>query len=899
MKVIKCLIWMVIISGGMHAQSEIEVYNPLKKWFSSEYKVKWWWLLKAVEGKAGISNFGYYLSCGGLYAGIGYKNFGVASALEVIFPVIEIKQEYRNNTLVDVYEDKEEGGIIPLYLYYIPFWGVTSVEGNAFKGKIPYIFLCVPIYGATTYHEKFFPGFHIGMGLEWFVPLASIGLELGFMNYSFSYYYSYKSYYYYFPSFYLTAKLSLWSGFGSIGKIKKILPPYLEVTAGFEDRDKNKILSRNDEGVLNVEIYNKGKGEARNSVLKVEIKEKEFAEKIDVENPYLNLGNIKPFGKRKISFKLKPKGELVTGKFNVRFVLEYETEFGEKEAEEYYITIRTASLAGMIKVAFTNIEPSGLPSWIIPTIPEYADYEVEYSPPNLSIINLNTGEEKVFKVKDRDEAMNKAKGFFLAWDKEEPQIIYPTGKGRIRARKIRLPLRLVDDRKIEELKIYVNDKLFKTEKFTERTEAEREYVIPLKMGINRIRLVLTDWMNKKTEKELVFTRIRGGEGTFLAGTLPEAEPPPKLVVKAYPSDRNNTIVGGNEEGLVVSVTNKGKGVAKWVRVVLEGDEELVNLWGKERNLEDIKPGETKRAVFSILMPTELKRRKAKIYVTVKEGRGYSPTKKPVFEFTLLPAEKEIVREELIEDVDFDIPEGRIKREKGYALIIGVSKYLNVKGPKYARNDAEIFKKYANKVLGIPERNIKVLLDERATGGLIKARLNDWLKRKKGFKIIFFSGHGAPDPENPREGDVYIVPYDGDPELKSTLISIKKELSKLPYNQGDTLILFLDACYSGGEGKSVQLASKPLTVSKLPETQAIIFASAEGAQPAKEFEKAKHGYFTYYTLLGLKGKADENKDGWITTKELYKYVKEKVSDATNYVQEPVLRPEKEIKLGKIE
>ena len=40
------------------------------------------------------------------------------------------------------------------------------------------------------------------------------------------------------------------------------------------------------------------------------------------------------------------------------------------------------------------------------------------------------------------------------------------------------------------------------------------------------------------------------------------------------------------------------------------------------------------------------------------------------------------------------------------------------------------------------------------------------------------------------------------------------------------------------------------------------------------------------------------DDWITTTELYNFVKEKVADATNNVQIPVLRPEKGIRLGRI-
>jgi hypothetical protein len=41
----------------------------------------------------------------------------------------------------------------------------------------------------------------------------------------------------------------------------------------------------------------------------------------------------------------------------------------------------------------------------------------------------------------------------------------------------------------------------------------------------------------------------------------------------------------------------------------------------------------------------------------------------------------------------------------------------------------------------------------------------------------------------------------------------------------------------------------------------------------------------------------NDDSWVTIIELYNHVKAKVADATNNVQIPVLRPEREIKLGR--
>ena len=65
-------------------------------------------------------------------------------------------------------------------------------------------------------------------------------------------------------------------------------------------------------------------------------------------------------------------------------------------------------------------------------------------------------------------------------------------------------------------------------------------------------------------------------------------------------------------------------------------------------------------------------------------------------------------------------------------------------------------------LGFPERNIQLLIDERARKSGIEKTLEAWLpnQAKKSSRIfLYYSGHGAPEPA---KGESYIVPYDGDP-----------------------------------------------------------------------------------------------------------------------------------------
>lgn len=484
----------------------------------------------------------------------------------------------------------------------------------------------------------------------------------------------------------------------------------------------------------------------------------------------------------------------------------------------------------------------------------------------------------------------------LFGDKNVPQITLRLGKDRIFTTNDFLVISYLalDDLGVNRISVNRQDSIF-TKTYKGITQVSDSIFIPLKLGENQLDILCEDIVGNVSGRQVMVFRKKMEESTISSENrimIPIQRPTFDFSISLY--ENKNIWWGGEKIGFIVTVENKGKGKGD-VDIVLSGDEYLLKLFSKIRSIGEIEPGKTKSEVFTVDLPTEPPEKEATLYIELKEKIwGESPTKKEQIKVALVKAEKTIVEEtpELLYPIP-NIFEG--KRQKGYALIIGLSKYSNVLAPKYSKNDAEVFSEYVAKVFGIS--NSKSVYDDKATIGTIKANLTDWLKKKQGFKIIYFAGHGVPDPENPREGDVYLLPYDGDPELKSTLISLK-EIAELGANRDDTVLMFLDACFSGGEGRTVQLAQRPLVVAKISETNAITFAAAEGSQPSKEFEKAQHGYFTYYTLLGLKGRADVNGDGWITTTELYDFVKNKVSDATNNVQIPVLRPEKDIRIGRV-
>ncbi|MBD3285232.1 CHAT domain-containing protein [candidate division WOR-3 bacterium] len=198
---------------------------------------------------------------------------------------------------------------------------------------------------------------------------------------------------------------------------------------------------------------------------------------------------------------------------------------------------------------------------------------------------------------------------------------------------------------------------------------------------------------------------------------------------------------------------------------------------------------------------------------------------------------------------------------------------------------------------MPVGNIELLFDEEATWKSLESKI-EALGSRSGFTVLYFSGHGSFDVINPRSQEAFLAPYDWDPEDASSLLSVDWLLGEVEPGSGDTSLVILDACFTGGEGRSVEYAAKPAVMAKLPtEHKSIVLASSEGSQISLENEYTRHGMFTYYLLSGLKGNAPAD-GGWIYLDDLYDYVREQVETATSNRQTPVLKGEGEkIKLGR--
>lgn len=243
------------------------------------------------------------------------------------------------------------------------------------------------------------------------------------------------------------------------------------------------------------------------------------------------------------------------------------------------------------------------------------------------------------------------------------------------------------------------------------------------------------------------------------------------------------------------------------------------------------------------------------------------------------------------------PSSRTDGSTSWAVVVGIEKYREaLPAATHAENDARTFAEYAQKTLGIAPERIRLLTGERAGRADLASAFEEWLPRNvrdgAGTVYVFFSGHGAPDPET---GETFLVPWDADPAyLKTRGLSVKAlygELAKLPAHR---VVVLLDACFSGGGDRSVLAeGTRPLVPVRTarPESAQVVAFSASGAKETTGAARGKpHGLFSAHVFAALSGEADADSDGDVTLAELVAHVTGRVASEArldNREQTPVV------------
>ncbi|SFV75082.1 Serine/threonine protein kinase [hydrothermal vent metagenome] len=179
---------------------------------------------------------------------------------------------------------------------------------------------------------------------------------------------------------------------------------------------------------------------------------------------------------------------------------------------------------------------------------------------------------------------------------------------------------------------------------------------------------------------------------------------------------------------------------------------------------------------------------------------------------------------------------------------------------------------------------KTLTNKKATSDNILDGL-DWIDKEatsKDVVMIFIAGHGI----NDEKGNYYFLSYDANLErLRRTAVKwteIEDTISNLP----SKVILLADTCHSGnitGNRRDITSAVKSIINSG---SGSIIMTATTGSGYSYEQSSWGHGAFTKSLLEGMgQEKADYDKDGIVTIKEIDLYVTNRVKQLTDGKQKP--------------
>lgn len=220
----------------------------------------------------------------------------------------------------------------------------------------------------------------------------------------------------------------------------------------------------------------------------------------------------------------------------------------------------------------------------------------------------------------------------------------------------------------------------------------------------------------------------------------------------------------------------------------------------------------------------------------------------------------------------------------FALIIGNENYSSFQNNlqseqdvPFAINDANTFKTFAIKIFGVKKENLFYL--NNATSAQINQEIDRIIKlvnlRGDNAEFIFYyAGHGFPDEKSKTP---YLIPVDVTTSYLYNAISLDDLYLKLSNTKAKKVMVFIDACFSGGARESSLLVSRGVKVNpKITNVSKnlVVFTATSNTQSALPFKQQSHGMFTFYLLKKLK----ETK-GDITLGELFDYVKYNVQESS--------------------
>lgn len=251
----------------------------------------------------------------------------------------------------------------------------------------------------------------------------------------------------------------------------------------------------------------------------------------------------------------------------------------------------------------------------------------------------------------------------------------------------------------------------------------------------------------------------------------------------------------------------------------------------------------------------------------------------------------------------------------YALLVGISKYgdPNIPQLQFANKDAEIFADFLKSKAGgsVPKENIRLLTDSNASIAAVHMAIK-WLVRtckKDDLVFFYFSGHGDLESIS-MYNNAYLMCYNTMLEsyvgMSLSVSYLNQIANTLSAQTQAKVVLITDACHSGklADRDNVNALVGQQLLNATENEIRIASSQADQLSNEKVDWGGGRGIFSYYLVNGLKGLADESKDGIVTMGEIRDYLKgsmgnDPVLKQENKVQTPVFKGKDHFTLAKVD
>jgi uncharacterized caspase-like protein len=257
-----------------------------------------------------------------------------------------------------------------------------------------------------------------------------------------------------------------------------------------------------------------------------------------------------------------------------------------------------------------------------------------------------------------------------------------------------------------------------------------------------------------------------------------------------------------------------------------------------------------------------------------------------------------------------------------ALVIGVDAYQHVRPLKGAVPDARDLETALRRA-GVTD--VTALIDERADRDSLISAIEGLVRRTRAGDLVLLSiaGHGAQEPERVKGSQpdgmdtVFLLPG-----FDTTYVGSKQRIVGTEFNhfikqfeeRGARVLFVADTCHGGGltrdaDPRAAEMSFRQVPTYHIPNDAHVpVSTAAEAFLTELDFEKSAflaavdrktkspevrvpgiegyRGALSYAVARAIDGAADANRDGKVTLKELFGYVRQVVYQLSDQRQNPV-------------